>query len=560
MRELKKMNQHWILLCLCVLLSCTTGTWADFTFGEPVNLGAPVNTSISEGLPAISADGLSLYFVSSDVVNDPNNQDIWVAQRKSAQDAWEPPTSLGPIVNWSDWDFWPNISADGLTLYFSSWRPGGLGSLDIWRTTRPTVDDDWTPPANLGTPINSESTDLCPTISANGLEFYFASDRHRDEPGETDLYACRRASVQDAWGEAVALSVLNSDAWDLGPSLSADGLAMFFNSLRDESSGISDIYMTTRPTLDADWSPPVNIGLPVNASYPEYGPCISSDGRSLYFSGNPFFDIRPGGMGSDDIWTASIEPIVDFTGDYRVDIEDLILLIEHWGQDEPAYDMGPMPWGDGIVDGADLKVLMSYWDREVYDPHLLAHWKLDETEGYDAADSAMGKHASVMGNALWQPEAGACGGTLQFDGQDDHISTPYIINPCQTNELSVFAWIKGGESGQVILSQLYNANWLLVDADGKLMTELKNKGRRLGDPLYSETVITDGNWHRIGLVWDGSQRILYVDDIEVARDSEPILTGSFQGLLIGTGLRKKPGTFWSGMIDDMRIYDRVVVP
>jgi hypothetical protein len=124
---------------------------------------------------------------------------------------------------------------------------------------------------------------------------------------------------------------------------------------------------------------------------------------------------------------------------------------------------------------------------------------------------------------------------------------------------SVFAWVKGGEPGQVVMSQTGGANWLTADpVEGKLMTELKSSGRS-GVPLRSQTVITDGNWHRIGLVRDGNNRILYVDDIEVA-DTQTSLVGSQGGLYIGAGIALSAGSFWSGLIDDVRIYDRAVTP
>ena len=124
---------------------------------------------------------------------------------------------------------------------------------------------------------------------------------------------------------------------------------------------------------------------------------------------------------------------------------------------------------------------------------------------------------------------------------------------------TVFAWIKGGGPGQVIMSQRPGENWLMVDDDGKLITELKDTGRS-PTSLHSETVITDGNWHRIGFVWDGAQRNLYVDDTHVAMDLQAGLVGSTGGLAIGVGKGNQAGTFWSGMIDDVRIYNRAIMP
>lgn len=62
----------------------------------------------------------------------------------------------------------------------------------------------------------------------------------------------------------------------------------------------------------------------------------------------------------------------DFNSDEIVDIKDLIILIEHWGQNEPAVDIAPPPFGDGIVDVKDLEVLMSYWKKEVLPVDLIA--------------------------------------------------------------------------------------------------------------------------------------------------------------------------------------------
>jgi hypothetical protein len=124
----------------------------------------------------------------------------------------------------------------------------------------------------------------------------------------------------------------------------------------------------------------------------------------------------------------------------------------------------------------------------------------------------------------------------------------------------VFAWVKGGAPGQVILSQAGGANWLMASSpDGVLMTDLKSAGRQ-GNGLTSAAVVTDGNWHRVGLVWDGSNRILYVDDIEVAKDTQPNLPSSTGNLSIGAGSTMAPASFWKGLIDDVRIYNRVVKP
>ncbi len=197
--------------------------------------------------------------------------------------------------------------------------------------------------------------------------------------------------------------------------------------------------------------------------------------------------------------------------------------------------------------------------REGGDPGLIAYWKLDEAEGAIASDSAGDNDGTVVGTPLWQPTAGKLGGALQFDGVACFVKTGFVCDPW-AGPFSIFAWVMGGTPGQTIVSQAGGANWLMASApDGALMTELKGSGRTAA-PLLSNVEITDGAWHRVGLVWDGANRILYVDDIEVAKDTQTNLVSSAGGLYVGAGKGLAPGTFWSGLIDDIRVYDRAVEP
>ncbi|MCH8193788.1 MAG: LamG domain-containing protein, partial [Planctomycetes bacterium] len=174
-----------------------------------------------------------------------------------------------------------------------------------------------------------------------------------------------------------------------------------------------------------------------------------------------------------------------------------------------------------------------------------------------AYDSVGKSDAIVMGDAVWQPEGGRVGGALRLDGVDDYVNTLFALNPADT-VFSVFAWVKGGAPGQVILSQIDGMNWLMLDAKGYLKTRLKINRRE--KDLTSAVAINNDTWHRVGFTWDGTNRILYVDDHEVARDTQGGLQKSHGDLFIGAGSNLDRSTFWSGMIDDVRIYDRVVTP
>ncbi len=258
---------------------------------------------------------------------------------------------------------------------------------------------------------------------------------------------------------------------------------------------------------------------------------------------------------------AGLEPVravPDFNHDWKVDNDDLTMLVEHWGQNNPSFDIAPPPLGDGVVDKQDLEGLMHYWNQEIPEPWLAAQWKLDETEGLLAVDSVGNADGTLVGNALWQPRTGRINGALALDGVNDYVKAEYVPS-FPMKPLSIFAWVKGGAPGQVILSQQKIADWLLAASDGGLMTGLKSTGRS-GKPLAAPVLITDGAWHRVGFVWDGSSRILYVDEVEVARDTQSNLAGLPIGLYLGAGSTLAPGTFWKGLIDDVRVYDRGVTP
>ncbi|MHC4534121.1 MAG: Kelch repeat-containing protein [Planctomycetota bacterium] len=251
-------------------------------------------------------------------------------------------------------------------------------------------------------------------------------------------------------------------------------------------------------------------------------------------------------------------PSPDFNGDGFVDSADICIMIDCWGTDEPLCDIGPLPWGDGIVDVQDLIVLAEHLFEDVNDPTLVAHWALDEAEGMFVFDSAGDNDGYALGDPVWQPDGGLVDGALQLDGVDDYVITGAALNPAE-GPFSVLAWVNGGAPGQVVVSQQGATNWLMTDAEGNLMTEFRSPGRT-GKPLHSQTNITEGEWHRVGFVYDGANRILYVDDIAVAEDTQDALESSDSGLYIGCGKAMEAGTYWSGLIDDVRIYNRAVRP
>jgi hypothetical protein len=107
---------------------------ADFTFGTPVLFDEPVNSTGVEDFDCISADGLEVYVerpVSGGITA--SDWDIYVSTRATTNDPWSVPVNLGPGVNSSAGDVAASLSGDGLELYFSSNRSG---SQDIWVAKR----------------------------------------------------------------------------------------------------------------------------------------------------------------------------------------------------------------------------------------------------------------------------------------------------------------------------------------------------------------------------------------------------------------------------------------
>jgi len=341
---------------------------ADFTFGEPVNLGSPVNTSYNEIVGCFSADGLTMYLSSANRPGTIRNWDIWVSTRDTIDDEWATPVNLGATFNAYSMEMIGSISADGLQLCFHAWedRPGGYGNRDICVASRATTDDPWGEPVNLGPPINSSFWDGAPNITPDGLELYFVSDRPGGY-GDCDIWVSRRATMNDSWAEPTNLGpVVNSSASEVSPCLSDDGRLLLFNEdkghpKRPGGYGGSDIWMTRRASVSDPWDIPVNLGPIINSPSNDGQAVLTPDGSTLYFT-----SARPGGLGGTmgDIYRAPIIPIVDLNGDEIVDLDDLLVMIENWGTDNSLCDIGPMPWGDSVVDIEDLIVFMEYWEKE----------------------------------------------------------------------------------------------------------------------------------------------------------------------------------------------------
>ena len=284
------------------------GLWGN----TPTPLGPTVNSSSCEGGPCLSAGRVELYFYSDQSGGMGSDSqwafdafDIWVATRETIGDDWGTPVNLGPAINSTTPDGSPCLSADDLSLFFESKRPGGAGGVDLWMTTRRTVSDPWGTPVNLGPKVNSSAFDMGASISADGRTLVFQSNRPGGA-GAEDIYVSTRTTASNPWGRAVNLGpTVNSSTFDGQPYLTPDGLVLLFCSNRPGGFGDWDIWVTTRETTDDTWSTPMNLGPLVNTSAGEAEPFVSPDGHVLYFS--DWMAPRPGGVGSIDLWKTVVE-------------------------------------------------------------------------------------------------------------------------------------------------------------------------------------------------------------------------------------------------------------
>ena len=165
---------------------------------------------------------------------------------------------------------------------------------------------DWSDAVNLGSTINSPFNEQSPTLSPDGLSLYFGSNRPRaGSSTDTDLWVSHRSCEDCPWEPPVNLGpVANSSVGDNGPSLSLDGHLLFFTSARP-GIGLNDLYVSHRANTKNDfgWGPPVLLGAGVNTTAFEAGaefvPSAEDGAVNFYFNRGP-------SQAAQDIYVAAI--------------------------------------------------------------------------------------------------------------------------------------------------------------------------------------------------------------------------------------------------------------
>ena len=208
---------------------------------------------------------------------------------------------------------------------------------------------------------------------------------------------------------------------------------------------------------------------------------------------------------------------------------------------------------------------------------LLGYWALDEADGKTAADSSgNGNDATLQGNGVkWKPNGGRLGGALEFDGSgdaaEDENGADYING---LTAITVAVWVKSAETpsdrgfidgrdpggDDTVLSLRYDAAGF--EAGGKDLVKAGITTTGGIQRLETSSDVQTKSWQHFALTWSsGNELALYIDgELDTPTFNSPATKGKLTDatkLVIGKG-EKDQGRSWNGLIDDVRIYDRVL--
>ncbi len=256
-----------------------SGSGSDGAMGVWMNI-KPVEfvTGTPMGLdddPSLPGDELQLWVARTTGASG----DIFFARRSSTSAVWPSPGAATELNSSLDEDT-PEMSDNGLTIYFATNRTGGVGAMDIWMAQRNMATSQFAPPTLAGTAasgINSSLNDRSPFLSRDALTFLFATDRN----GDFDIFLANRTSTTSTFSNPMPMTAINmAGAADENPFLSNDKLTLYFNSSR---SGNHDLYQATRSDVTQPFGAPVPIS-DLNTSGDESDPWVSRDGTHIYFT------------------------------------------------------------------------------------------------------------------------------------------------------------------------------------------------------------------------------------------------------------------------------------
>lgn len=207
----------------------------DEPFGKATNLTV-LNSPATDADPSVSGDGLTLVFYSNRVENQ--GLRLYVATRSSPLAAFGAPAPLGGVAapTMTNNDFTAFVSADGQELWFSSDR---AGNFDLWRA--PRVGTSFANPEAVAA-LNTGEIEIIPVLSADRLTVYFSTNRANVTQGQ-DIWIAHRTSVTGEFSAPHPVEGVNTMGNDHPSWLSPDNCRLYLNT---NLSGTDDLYVATR--------------------------------------------------------------------------------------------------------------------------------------------------------------------------------------------------------------------------------------------------------------------------------------------------------------------------
>lgn len=238
-----------------------------------------INTSGSESVPRISADGNRLYFKSIDRAGGMGGEDIWYSD-KLTDGTWDSPVLFSQLSTESHETLY-SMSADGRVVILFGNYPGTFGNGDLFYSVK--TANGWSSPCNLGGAINTKGWEAQATISPDGKTLVFVSNsKMAGQVGGYDLYFSQL--TDKGWTKPANLGKgLNTSKGEIRPAFGADGKTLYFSSDGHKGFGESDIFMTRR--LDdswTNWTEPINLGRYINTLQDDEDISVNNTGTIGY--------------------------------------------------------------------------------------------------------------------------------------------------------------------------------------------------------------------------------------------------------------------------------------
>ena len=270
------------------------------------NAGKTLNSSFADFGPVLTFDESSIFYTSRrlrpdstnarirDFETDKYRDDIYVSF-KGRDGNWVQPELLN--LNSDDHDATISVSPDGNTLFIYQ---DSLGDGQVKYSM--LIGETWSAPVKLGSDINSDYWETHCTISSNGSELYFVSDRPNGQ-GKRDIYRCFKNS-DGTWGKSENMgAIINTPYDEDAPFLSPDGKFLYFASKGHATMGGFDLFVSKKDN-DGNWGAPENMGYPLNTVDDDVFYQPMADGKRAYYSSR-----RDGGSGDLDLYEVEMPDI-----------------------------------------------------------------------------------------------------------------------------------------------------------------------------------------------------------------------------------------------------------